>query len=391
MKFFYIISEAAMTTNRRQVNAKDLKPDMILAEPIYDVDGKTLFSEGLRLNEKRIERMLSLDKETFYIEDTTYVPKKEVSLVKESTTLFEEKASQRRSILLNETREDAAELVGDMLDKVLDDHSMKAEKIKKIVERMISVILSDEKVVLNLSNLSAIDDYLMSHCVNVCVLSLVTGVCLGLTQVKLMQLGSGALIHDIGKMLVPQDIYNKPDRLTDDEYSEIKHHTLYGFKILKDTLAFENDAANIALYHHERMDGKGYPNGLTKNEIPLFAKIVGVTDVFDALTTDRVYCEKIDYYKGVLYLIENSGSQFDVEIVKKFITMIGYYPIGLLVKLNTGDIGRVMNKNKLCPLVRIVKDSNGNVLQNYYEIDLYKNPSISIIDLNIDEFNSRKA
>lgn len=380
-----------MITNRRQVRAKELRPEMILAEPIYDTDGKTLFSEGLRLNKKRIERMLSLDRETFYIEEISYAPERKAGIVRESATLFEETAAKRKKILLNKTRDEAAEIVGDMLEKVLDNHSIKAEKIKKIVERMIDVILSDEKVVLNLSNLSTIDDYLLSHCVNVCVLSLVTGVYLGLTQSKLMQLGSGALIHDIGKMLIPQEIYNKPEPLTDEEFSEIQHHTLYGYKILKDTLNFESDAANIALHHHERMDGLGYPHGLCKNDIPLFAKIVGVVDVFDAMTTDRIYCEKVDYYIGVSYLIKHSGTQFDVEIVKKFITMIGYYPIGLYVKLNTGDVGRVINKNKLCPLVRVVKDSNGHVLQNYYEIDLYKNPSISIIDLNIEEYRDRKA
>ncbi len=380
-----------MITNKRQVASKDLKPDMILAEPIYDIDGKTLFSEGLRLNLKRIERIQNLDKNTVFIEEISYEPIKEKSMVHEHAGIFGKNAAKRKSIILNETRTEASYIVSEMLDTVLDENSIKAEKIKKIVKRMLDAILIDERVVLNLSNLSAIDDYLLSHSVNVCVLSLVTGVYLGLTQTKLMKLGSGALIHDIGKMLVPQEVYNKPDKLSDKEFNEIQKHTIYGHKILKDTLKFDSETANIALSHHERMDGLGYPNQLTKHDIPIFAKIVAVADVFDAMTTNRIYCDKVDYYHGVLYLIEHADTQFDIEIVKKFITMIGYYPIGLYVKLNTGDIGQVMSKNMLCPVVRIVKDSNGQTLQNYYEIDLYKNPGISIIDLNIEEFKNRRA
>jgi len=377
-----------MITSKRQVMLKDLKPDMILAEPIYDFDGKILFSEGLRLNEKRIQRIYNLDKKSFYIEE---LQKQERTTTTRHAGVLEQKAATRKEILLNETRNEASQIVGEMLDQVLDGNSLKAEKIKKIVVRMINVILIDERVVLNLSNLSSIDNYLLSHSVNVCVLSLVAGVYLGLSQSKLMQLGSGALIHDIGKMLVPQEVYNKPEKLTDQEFIEIQKHTSYGYKILKDTLKFDADTANIALSHHERMDGLGYPNQLTKYEIPIFAKIVGVADVFDALTSNRIYCDKIDYYQGVLYLIEHSNTQFDIDIVKKFVTMIGYYPIGLYVKLNTGDIAQVMTKNKLCPVVRVVKDSNGQKLKNYFEIDLYKNPSISIINLNIEEFISRRA
>lgn len=380
-----------MITNKRQVASKELKPDMILAEPIYDIDGKTLFSEGLRLNVKRIERIQNLDKNIVFIEETSYEPTKAKNMVHEHSGIFEKNAAKRKSILLNETRNEASDIVSEMLDTVLDENSIKADKIKIIVERMIDVILIDERIVLNLSNLSAIDDYLLSHSVNVCVLSLVAGVYLGLTQTKLMKLGSGALIHDIGKMLVPQDIYNKPDKLSDEEFRDIQMHTIYGHKILKDTLKFDSEIANIALSHHERMDGLGYPYQLTKHDIPIFAKIVSVADVFDAMTTNRIYCDKVDYYQGVLYLIEHADTQFDIEIVKKFITMVGYYPIGLYVKLNTGDIGQVMNKNMLCPVVRIVKDSNGQTLQKYYEIDLYKNPGISIIDLNIEEFKNRRA
>lgn len=196
-----------MKSIKRQVAARMLEEDMILAETIFDFDGKVLFNEGLRLNKKRIERILSLDKETCFIEERTLNAPVEKSTIMATSTLVEDKAAYRKSVILNETREEATTIVQSLLEKVLDGHSLKADKIKKIVKQMIDVILMDDRVVFNLSNLSAIDDYLLSHSVNVCVLSLVTGIYFGLSQKNLMQLGTGALIHDIGKILIPQEIY----------------------------------------------------------------------------------------------------------------------------------------------------------------------------------------
>ncbi len=379
-----------MKSVKRSVDIKQLEEGMILAETIFDIDGKVLFNEGLGLSNKRIERIQSLQIEQCLVEDrVAYNVHKNTN--QETTSIFEKKAAYRKAVILNETRQEASEVVSEILEKVLDGNSMKADRIKKIVGKIIDVVLMDDRVVLNLSNMNAIDNYLLSHSVNVCVLSLITGIYYGLTQKKLMQLGIGALIHDIGKMLIPQDIYHKPEKLTDEEYEIVKNHTVYGHKIMRDNLNLENDTANIALWHHERVDGLGYPHGLNKYDIPIFAKIVGIADVFDAITSDRIYCKRIDYYQGVSYLIDYADIQFDIEIVKKFIIMIGYYPIGLFIQLNTGDIGQVMTKNKLCPVVRITQDSNGERLSNYYEIDLYKNPSISIVDINIEEFKLRRA
>ena len=320
-----------MKSVKRSVDIKQLEEGMILAETIFDIDGKVLFNEGLGLSNKRIERIQSLQIEQCLVEDrVAYNVHKNTN--QETTSIFEKKAAYRKAVILNETRQEASEVVSEILEKVLDGNSMKADRIKKIVGKIIDVVLMDDRVVLNLSNMNAIDNYLLSHSVNVCVLSLITGIYYGLTQKKLMQLGIGALIHDIGKMLIPQDIYHKPEKLTDEEYEIVKNHTVYGHKIMRDNLNLENDTANIALWHHERVDGLGYPHGLNKYDIPIFAKIVGIADVFDAITSDRIYCKRIDYYQGVSYLIDNADIQFDIEIVKKFIIMIGYYPIGLFIQ-----------------------------------------------------------
>lgn len=378
-----------MRISKRAVAVKKLRDGMVLAEPIYDIDGKMLFSEGLKLNNKRIERIMSLELVTIMIEESAYEDPVMQEMVSESAqqmkNVIEEKQAVRKQQILNETRSEAAQMVNDIFNEVLNDDTVKTEKIKRIVERLIEAILYDDQVVLNLSNLSTIDDYLLSHSVNVCVLSLITGIYLGFSQPRLVKLGTGALIHDIGKILVSSDILTKPGPLSDEEFDQMKQHTIYGHKILKDTLKYDKESANIPLYHHERIDGNGYPFGVTGGEIPLFAKIVSVMDVFDAMTTDRVYSEKVSHYNAVSYLLKNIHTQFDEDIVKKFITLIGFYPLGLGVRLNTGDIGQVISTNKKKPLVKVLMDANGNRLKNYYEIDLYKNPTISVIDVDIQK------
>lgn len=375
-----------MRVNRLKIGITELREGMILAEPIFDIGGKTLFSEGLKLNKTRIERILLLKTKILYIQVIPTANEK----LKLEANIKEDNVLSDKQLIFNDTREEAAKIVKYTFNGLMDSRSIKSDKITSIVENIIDAILKDDKVILNLSNLSLVDDYIFSHSVNVCVLSLIMGIYLGFNHQKLLSLGSGALIHDIGKILVPKSILNKPGKLTEDEYEIAKMHTVYGHKILRDKMGFPDEISMTALSHHERIDGNGYPNKLEKSEISKFAKIVGIADVFDAVTSDRAYCGKIDYYKAVEYLLKNSDTQFDSDIVNKFVTIIGYYPIGLYVQLNTGDIGMVITKNKLFPVIKITVDSNGIKLNNYYEIDLHKNPSISIVYVNIEEYNIKR-
>lgn len=374
-----------MTNNRRQVPIDQLKERMVLAEPIYDEEGKILYSKGLRLNGNRIQRIKKLNKHDVLIEVEEILPYNTNAIIKTSNKINEDevvdKQAQMKQILIEETKAEAVEIVEEAFEKVLKDGSVKSEKIKMIVDKIIEIILSDSKLVLNLSSLNAMDNYLLSHSVNVCVLSLMTGVVLGFNQAKLLKLGSGALIHDIGKILVDQDILNAPRKLTDQEFSLVKQHTSYGYKILKDSFKYDEETACIALSHHERMDGSGYPNKLNRTQIPMFAKIVGIVDVFDAMTTDKVYSDGATYYEGISHLVSEGRKSFDEDILKKFIMVIGHYPLGTHVRLSTGDLGLVTKLHPFMPVVKVIEDKNGQPLSNYYEIDLHKNPSVSIIDV----------
>jgi len=374
-----------MYKGKKQVQVNKLKDKMVLSETIYDEEGKILYSKGLKLNETRIQRIQDLNLAAIFIEsDEVQGPVKKEGAGKPQQINEEANPSERelkKEELIQETKAEATSIVQEAFSKVLSDGSVKSEKIKLIVEKIIDMILSDQNLVLNLSSLNAMDDYLLSHSVNVCVLSLMTGVVLGFNQVKLMKLGSGALIHDIGKILVPQDILKLPRKLTQEEFDEVKQHTVYGHKILRDSFKYDEETATIALSHHERVDGSGYPHGLNQHQIPIFAKIVAITDVFDAITSKRVYCDEISFTEAISYLIREGRGVFDEEVLKKFITIIGHYPMGMQVILSTGETAIVTRPKPSVPVVKVIRDKNHHPLNNYYEIDLQKNPTVTILDV----------
>jgi HD-GYP domain-containing protein (c-di-GMP phosphodiesterase class II) len=215
------------------------------------------------------------------------------------------------------------------------------------------------------------------------VLSLITGIGLGYNPLRLKDLGTGALLHDIGKLRIPGEILKKPSQLTVEEFEEIKRHTVYGYEILKDNQKVSMISAFIAFGHHERYDGSGYPLQLRGENIHQCARIVAAADVFDALSSDRVYRKKLRTHEVIEYIISLGSRHFDPEIVRSFIKYIAIYPVGTGVMLSTGERGQVVRVNKAVPtkpVVRVVFDSANERVDNSPEIDLSKDQGIYIVD-----------
>jgi len=204
------------------------------------------------------------------------------------------------------------------------------------------------------------------------VLSLMIGIDMGLDKAALKQLGTGAMLHDIGKTMISEDIIKKPSKLTREEFAEVKKHTEYGYEMLRHTDISE-EAAQIALFHHEKYDGSGYAKGLKGEAIPLFSRIVSVADAYDAMSNDRVYQKKISHDK-VFREITNLGNiHFDKEIMEKFARHLNIYPTGSGIILNSGQRGIVLDQNNLypeSPLVRIFTPEHRNIKKLFYDIDL---------------------
>jgi putative nucleotidyltransferase with HDIG domain len=220
------------------------------------------------------------------------------------------------------------------------------------------------------------DDYTYTHSLNVSVLSISAGKALGLTNDDLKILGLGTMFHDLGKLRVPDNILNKPGKLTDDEFAVMRSHAALSAEvIIEQNLDVNDQVIKVARSHHERIDGSGYPDGLKGEQIPPLATICGLSDVYDALTSDRVYHKGMLPHDALKIIYSMRGSHFQPDWVDRFVQSVGIYPPGTVVELNTGHravIMEVMNRSLLTPLIKIVADPHGQLYQRVKLVDLNK-------------------
>lgn len=229
--------------------------------------------------------------------------------------------------------------------------------VKMVVSELVESIIKNPDTMIWLSHLKDKDEYTAIHSVNVCILSLTFGRTLGLSEAELNILGLGALLLDIGKSKIPDVILKKPDVLTDNECLLVKAHAFLGYAILEESKNTPKESLEIILNHHERLDGKGYPNGRRGNNISKLTRIVSIVDVFDAMTSDRCYQDAFQPQHALSELYNMTPDQLDKELVEGFIKCIGIYPVGSIVELNTGHTGVVVKLNetsRLKPIVGLV-------------------------------------
>jgi putative nucleotidyltransferase with HDIG domain len=237
------------------------------------------------------------------------------------------------------------EYVTTLLSDVRDDRAIDIHNAKAFVEPVVDSIVRNSSAMTWLSQLKSRDEYTVFHSINVCILAVVLGKRLGLPDLSLRELGLGALLHDIGKMRVPLDILNKPRPLSLNELAIMRRHPVEGYQLLRDKPGVTPGILDIVALHHERWDGTGYPRGLKGDQINRFPAIVAVVDVYDAITTDRVYHHAISPHEALKRMYDNEIGSFSGEILQAFIQCLSIYPIGSLVELDSGEVGIVVGIN----------------------------------------------
>lgn len=264
-------------------------------------------------------------------------------------------------------------------NSVLNQNSVNIAKTKRAVQGLIDVIIQDEAAMLELTTLKNFDDYTYVHSVNVCVLSLVLGYHLGMNRKHLSQLGVGALLHDIGKMKLPVDLINKPDKYDDNDWQLMRKHPIFGVKFLYKTRTLEETtsrASSAIFEHHIGYDGTGYPELLNRRKPSLYARIVSIADTYNAMTSDRVYHRKKNFPDEVVTnMVNRIGNVFDPTLLKIFINAIGIYPVGTVVTMTNREIGIVARTNPAepeKPQVKVIGDEHG----------LYDREKVKVIDLS---------
>lgn len=256
----------------------------------------------------------------------------------------------------------------------ISERNKKNEKIKlnttrRLIQSIFNHLVDNESFLIGLTNIKNHDEYTLNHSVNVSLLAIALGRRLGLSRAELVDLGLAAFFHDLGKIDTPLEILNKPGQLTEDERKIMELHPYQGAEKLVQLREFRRlplSAIHVAMEHHIKEDLTGYPQYRIKNDINLYSRIVKVCDFFDAITTKRVYRKKVFTRAEALSLmLEHIGTEFNPVILKAFVQMMGVFPVGSVVLLNTGEIGLAVENNQetrflLRPRIKIIVDAQGN-------------------------------
>ncbi|PKL46361.1 MAG: phosphodiesterase [Candidatus Riflebacteria bacterium HGW-Riflebacteria-2] len=276
-------------------------------------------------------------------------------------------------IITKKTQVLAFKSVSDVIHQVKAGHGIDVKQTDEVSKKLVDEVLQQPDAIMNLMDIKSFDDYTFTHNINVATISLLIGLALKLPREEMDDLGIGALLHDVGKLKIPLSILNKDGKLTDQEFMEMKSHPTYGYEILSKSKGIPERARMVALQHHEKFQGGGYPRHLKGIEISLFGRICAVADVYDALTTDRPYRVAMTPYEAMKILTSGMDNHFDPKILGAFIRKFSLYPAGSLVSLNDGTVALVLKNNPssvIRPVIKIVADSAGRRLKERVEVNL---------------------
>ena len=267
---------------------------------------------------------------------------------------LEEELSQAKLV-----KAQALDITHNMLEDARLGRQIELEQAEPVVEAMADSVFRNQDALVSLLRVKNADEYTFLHSVSVCVLMISFAKSLGMGRGVIHDIAVGALLHDVGKMQINPEVLNKPARLTDEEFAHMKDHVSLGEAILADQRGLHEVSRRVAAEHHERFDGSGYPRGLKGDEISLYGQMAAIVDVYDAITSHRVYHRGMEPTDALRKLFEWSEFHFNRKLVHNFIHCVGIYPAGSLVKLESGRIAVVVEQvpgDALHPHVRVVVD-----------------------------------
>lgn len=344
---------------------------MKLAKSIYNEEGRVLLGEGKELTAAFITRLEQIGISMIYIQD----PRTDDIVVPELIT------PETRARAIAELRGQFRRSMEDAVRKRPIGQSHLGKVFRNVLTMIFDDLASHQDAMIMLMDMSVTDNYLYQHSLNVCIYTSMLGMSAGYDREQLMTVGLGALLHDLGKTHIPQEILKKPGKLTSAEFEAMKKHAEIGYRLLKDEPNMPLLSAHCAFQHHERVNGSGYPRGIDGSDIHEYAKWIGLVDSYDAMTTSRVYRGAMLPHQAVEILYAGAGTLYEQSKVEMFRDRVALYPIGLEVRLSSGETGIVVDVNSTYPhrpILRLLTNEAGETLHSPIEVDLSKRLNVII-------------
>jgi HD-GYP domain-containing protein (c-di-GMP phosphodiesterase class II) len=359
----------------RLMPTRSCSPGMKLAKCIFNEEGLALLNEGFELTQVLITRLERLGVDFVYIQDT-----------ETSDLVVEDSISQETRVrALSELKVQYKKIMEESSKSKFSKNNFMGRAFANLIKMIMDDLDSREGTHIMLLNMNVLNNYVFNHSLNVCIYATMLGMANGYSREEIATLGMGALLHDIGKTKINQDLLKKPGPLSPEEFAEIQKHAELGFKILKDEPNMPLLAAHCAFQHHEREDGSGYPRGIKSKEIHDFAKMIAIIDSYDAMTTHRPYRLAMLPHQAMEILFSGVETKYDCKKVALFRDNVAIYPLGLSVKLSSGEKGVVVLINPAIPQrpkVRIFEDADGHKVTQPYEVDLSSQLTVFISEVH---------
>ncbi|MGE6261774.1 HD-GYP domain-containing protein [Aeromonas media] len=296
-------------------------------------------------------------------------------------------SGEGRELKIRRLYQEARELQGKFIRHLKAGEPIDITPLAAVAEEMVDTMFTHGDAMLCLARIRAKDAYLMEHSMNVAILLANFGRYLGLERSVLKELTLGGLLHDVGKIMTPDEVLNKPGKLTDEEFGVMRQHVVHSYDILSNTAGITPTMLEVAANHHERLDGTGYPQRLKGEQLSLYTRMSGIVDVYDAVTADRVYKQGMQPTQAFRILLKGADHHFDRVLVTKFIKCMGVYPVGTLVQLSNQRLAVVMQRNEQQPLKPVVKVIYHATQRHYLEVqwlDLARNGGQESIESTVD-------
>lgn len=373
-----------------------LKPGMYVIAIASQTGGMEIAQMGLVSNQAQIDHLIRLGVLTVRIDlarsklgsadsDALAAPDPGTSTVHGERHL--RGSGEGRELKIRRLYQEARELQGKFIRHLKAGEPIDITPLAEVAEEMVDTMFTHGDAMLCLARIRAKDAYLMEHSMNVAILLANFGRYLGLERSVLKELTLGGLLHDVGKIMTPDEVLHKPGKLTDEEFAIMRQHVVHSYGILKNTKGITATMLEVAANHHERLDGSGYPRKLKGDQLSLHTRMSCIVDVYDAITADRVYKTGMQPTQAFRILLKGINQHFDAELVTKFIKCMGVYPVGTLVMLSNQRLAIVMQRNEQQPLKPVVKVIYHATQRHYLEVqwlDLAKSNVQESIESTVD-------